>query len=118
MNRMHEGNHPCWWNIPQTSLQTGHADRNSPAETVWYIEIIRRRHFEYPGNTAVRRLTLLEDISWVELSYTKLPPRGSDRKVFVGNLTKANRLIQGGTHLSVRDGAARMVDRVSSELHV
>ena len=57
--------------------------------------------------------TLLEEISGVKLSYTKLPVRESDQRVFVSDIGKAQRLLGWLPEVSSRDGVTRMFEWVS-----
>ena len=57
---------------------------------------------------------LLEQIAKVELSYTKLPARESDQRVFVSDLAKAKQLLKWQPVVSAKEGVARMVEWVSA----
>jgi CDP-paratose 2-epimerase len=57
--------------------------------------------------------TLLETITGIPLSYVKLPPRESDQKVFVADVSKANQLLGCQPKVSSRDGVGRMMELVS-----
>jgi len=57
---------------------------------------------------------LLEKIADVKLSYTKLPSRESDQRVFVSDLGKAKRLLNWQPVVCANDGVARMVEWVSA----
>ena len=57
--------------------------------------------------------TLLESLTGVPLSYDKLPPRESDQKVFVADVTKAHQLLGWQPKVSSRDGVERMIMWVS-----
>lgn len=57
---------------------------------------------------------LLEEIANVKLSYTKLPVRESDQRVFVADLAKTTQLLQWKPIVSAHDGVARMVEWVSA----
>jgi len=56
---------------------------------------------------------LLEHIASVKLSYTKLPVRESDQRVFVSDLAKAKQLLNWQPVVSAQEGVARMVEWVS-----
>lgn len=56
---------------------------------------------------------LLEKLMSVKLSYTKLPVRESDQRVFVANITKAKLLLNWQPLVSTEEGVARMVEWVS-----
>lgn len=55
---------------------------------------------------------LLEKIADVKLSYTELPVRESDQRVFVSDLTKAKQLLNWQPIVSAQEGVARMVEWV------
>lgn len=57
---------------------------------------------------------LLEQIANVKLSYTKLPVRESDQRVFVSDLAKAKQLLNWQPMVSAQEGVARMVEWVSA----
>jgi CDP-paratose 2-epimerase len=57
---------------------------------------------------------LLEQIAGVKLSYTKLPVRESDQRVFVSDLGKAKQLLNWQPLVSAQEGVARMVEWVSA----
>jgi len=57
---------------------------------------------------------LLEKIATVKLSYTKLPVRESDQRVFVSDLAKAKQLLNWQPMVSAQEGVARMVEWVSA----
>lgn len=54
--------------------------------------------------------SLLEEIAGVRLSYTRLPVRESDQRVFIADLGKAMKLLDWQPRVSARDGVAAMVD--------
>ena len=53
---------------------------------------------------------LLEKKLPVNLSYTKLPPRESDQKVFVADITKAGGILNWTPMIGGDDGISRMID--------
>ena len=57
--------------------------------------------------------SLLESITRATLNYDKLPPRESDQKVFVADVTKAKQLLGWQPVVGSRDGVARMMEWVS-----
>lgn len=57
---------------------------------------------------------LLEKIASVKLSYTQLPVRESDQRVFVSDLTKAKQLLNWQPMVSAQEGVARMVEWVGA----
>lgn len=52
--------------------------------------------------------SLLEALAGERLSYTKLPVRMSDQRVFVSEISKANKLLDWNPEVSSRDGVAHM----------
>lgn len=56
--------------------------------------------------------TLLEELASVKLTYTKLPVRMSDQRVFVSNFFKAHKLLSWQPAMSSREGVARMFEWV------
>ncbi len=57
--------------------------------------------------------SLLEKLTKVKLSYTKLPVRESDQRVFVADIAKAKQLLSWQPLVSAQEGVARMVEWVS-----
>jgi len=57
---------------------------------------------------------LLEQIANIKLSYTKLPVRESDQRVFVSDLAKAKKVLNWQPVVSAQEGVARMVEWVSA----
>jgi CDP-paratose 2-epimerase len=57
--------------------------------------------------------TLLEKLTKVKLDYIKLPVRESDQRVFVADISKANRILNWLPKVSAEDGVARMVEWVN-----
>ena len=55
---------------------------------------------------------ILEDIFGIEMKYTKLPPRQSDQKVFVADITKINKKTGWSPKVSAREGILSMVEWV------
>ncbi len=55
---------------------------------------------------------MLEDIYGIKMEYTKLPPRQSDQKVFVADISKIRNRIGWSPKVTARDGVQRMVDWV------
>lgn len=53
---------------------------------------------------------LLEELLDVKLAYTKLPPRISDQKVFVADISKIKKLIGWEPQISAREGVIRMLN--------
>lgn len=87
------------------------------------IEVAKGQAFNIGGGienslSLLELFALLEEITGAKLTYMKLPPRESDQRVFVADLAKAKSQIQWEAQVSAREGVARMVDWVSSELHV
>ena len=61
----------------------------------------------------IELFSMLESITGVPLVYNRLPPRESDQKVFVADISKAYRLISWQPKVSSRDGVQRMMEWVS-----
>lgn len=57
---------------------------------------------------------LLEELLGVTLKYTKLPPRESDQKLFVADLSLINRLTGWSPQVDTRSGINKMVEWVKS----
>ena len=53
---------------------------------------------------------MLEDIFDIKMDYTKLPPRQSDQKVFVADITKINKKTGWKPQVSAKKGVTSMVD--------
>lgn len=53
--------------------------------------------------------SLLEEFTGTELNYTRLPPRESDQRVFVADVSKAARLLEWAPEVTAREGVAKMV---------
>ncbi len=70
------------------------------------------------GGTMEQSLSLLElfdmlnDILGIKMEYTELPPRQSDQKVFVADITKINSRIGWKPQVTAREGVTAMVDWV------
>lgn len=70
------------------------------------------------GGTMEQSLSLLElfnmlnDILGIKMEYTQLPPRQSDQKVFVADITKINNAIGWKPKVSAREGVTAMIDWV------
>lgn len=71
------------------------------------------------GGTMEQSLSLLELFDMLEkmlgikMNYIQLPPRQSDQKVFVADITKINKLIDWRPKVSAYDGVLKMVDWVN-----
>ncbi|MDH5299863.1 MAG: GDP-mannose 4,6-dehydratase [Gammaproteobacteria bacterium] len=57
--------------------------------------------------------SLLESIVGVELDYTKLPVRASDQKVFVADVTKAEKWLGWNPRVNAKEGVRKMVEWLS-----
>ena len=60
--------------------------------------------------------SLLEEFSGVKLHYTCLPPRGSDQRVFVADISKASTIIGWKPEVSARDGIKQMFEWVTQTM--
>lgn len=71
------------------------------------------------GGTMEQSLSLLELFDMLEkmlgikMEYIQLPPRQSDQKVFVADITKINKLINWNPKVSAYDGVLKMIDWVN-----
>ena len=82
------------------------------------IEKVRGQAFNIGGGienslSLLELLSLLETIIGAKLSYTKLPVRESDQRVFVSDISKTKKLLGWEPMVSSRDGVARMMEWVS-----
>lgn len=72
------------------------------------------------GGTMAQSLSLLElfsmleDILDIKMEYTKLPPRQSDQKVFVADITKIKNKIGWEPKVTALEGVTKMVDWVKT----
>lgn len=81
------------------------------------IAVARGQAFNIGGGMAnslslLELFALLEELTGINLSYTKLPPRESDQRVFVADLAKARRLLDWEPRVSARVGIQAMLDWV------
>jgi CDP-paratose 2-epimerase len=74
------------------------------------------------GGSITNSLSLLELLRMLEaeidqaLKYIKLPPRESDQRVFVSDISKINRLTGWTPKVSAHKGVTKMLDWVTSEI--
>lgn len=85
--------------------------------TVSNIDKARGQAFNIGGGVAnslslLELFSLLEEIAGVRLSYTKLPVRESDQRVFVADIAKARELLGWQPEVTAREGVTRMLDWV------
>lgn len=59
---------------------------------------------------------LLEKLLNIEMTYTKLPVRESDQRVFVANIQKAKNLLSWAPQVSAKEGVTKMVDWLKNYL--
>lgn len=90
--------------------------------TLEKIELAKGQAFNIGGGvenslSLLELFSLLEETTGTRLTYTKLPPRGSDQKVFIADLSKAKKILHWTTQVSAFDGVDRMVKWVSNEFH-
>ena len=57
--------------------------------------------------------SILENILGAKLSYTQIPVRESDQRVFVSDLSKAKKLLDWSPRVSARDGVTQMLDWIN-----
>jgi len=82
-----------------------------------HIDSARGQAFNVGGGfenslSLLELFALLEQISKVKLSYTNIPVRESDQRVFVSDIAKANKLINWQPVVCAQEGVARMVEWV------
>jgi CDP-paratose 2-epimerase len=87
---------------------------------VKYIDSAKGQAFNVGGGienslSLLELFALLEQITSVKLSYTKLPVRESDQRVFVSDLAKAKQFLNWQPVISAQDGVAQMVEWVASK---
>ena len=59
---------------------------------------------------------MLNDIMDIKMEYTQLPPRISDQKVFVADITKISNAIGWEPKVTAREGIEKMV-KWAQEIH-
>ncbi len=62
--------------------------------------------------------SLLEEITGVELNYTKLPVRESDQQVFVADITKAKDVLGWEPKVVPSQGISQMIEWITSEFRI
>lgn len=60
---------------------------------------------------------LLNELLGIELQYTQMPPRASDQKVFVADISKINSVIGWKPNVSAREGIEKMIEW-AQEIHI
>lgn len=63
----------------------------------------------------IELFSMLDDIFDVKLNYTKIPVRKSDQKVFVADITKAQKLLNWNPTLSSHEGIIKMCNWVNKQ---
>lgn len=86
---------------------------------VRHIDAAKGQAFNIGGGIAnslslLELFSLLEEIASVKLTYTRLPVRESDQRVFVSDLTKAKKLLEWQPMVCAQQGVARMVEWVGA----
>lgn len=66
------------------------------------------------SSSLLELFSFLEQELDIKMTYTKLPPRESDQKVFVADITKAKELIDWKPKVSKEDGVKKMIEWVES----
>jgi len=84
-------------------------------KTVENIEKVKGEVFNIGGGmenslSLLELFNLLESMLDIKLEYKKLPPRESDQKVFVADITKAEKLINWKPKVSKEEGIKRMIN--------
>lgn len=79
-----------------------------------YINKAKGKAFNIGGGminslSLLELLSMLEEKLSVELNYTKLPPRESDQKVFVADLSKANEIFEWMPRVTSEEGISQML---------
>lgn len=82
------------------------------------IEQARGQAFNIGGGMAnslslLELFALLEEMLDIKMTYTRLPERESDQKVFVADISKARKLIGWQPEVSPREGIAAMIEWVT-----
>lgn len=83
-----------------------------------HMELVKGQAFNVGGGienslSLLELFALLEGIVGVELSYTRLPVRESDQRVFVADIAKAQALLKWTPQVSAQNGVAQMAKWVS-----
>ncbi len=87
---------------------------------VEHIDKVRGQVFNIGGGMG-NSLSLLELFAFLEselgitMKYSRLPPRESDQKVFVADITKANQLLDWQPHVSKEVGIRKMIQWVKEK---
>ncbi len=86
------------------------------------IDFIQGQAFNVGGGmgnslSLIELFSLLEEELKIKLPYEKLPPRESDQKVFVADISKINRLTGWSPRVDKRSGIRRMIDWVREISH-
>lgn len=84
------------------------------------IETIRGQAFNIGGGTEnssslLELFQLLEQGLDIKMIYQQLPPRESDQRVFVADITKAQKLINWSPKVSKAEGVQKMIEWVSMQ---
>ncbi|MBK3333200.1 NAD-dependent epimerase/dehydratase family protein [Persephonella atlantica] len=87
--------------------------------TVENIEKVKGEVFNIGGGmenslSLLELFNLLENMLNIRMKYKKIPPRESDQKVFVADITKAEKLIGWKPKVSKEEGIKRMLDWINS----
>jgi len=82
------------------------------------IESIKGQAFNVGGGienslSLVELFALLESKLQIHMDYVQLPPRESDQRVFVADISKARQLLDWQPMISAHEGVARMIEWVS-----
>jgi len=67
------------------------------------------------SSSLLELFSFLEQELNIKMTYTKLPPRESDQKVFVADITKVKKLIDWEPKVSKEEGIRKMIEWVSNQ---
>ena len=91
-------------------------------KTIEKIEEIKGQAFNIGGGmdnslSLLELFGILEEELSINLSYTKLPWRKSDQKVFVANLDKVKQLVKWKPDTNKNDGVKKILDRIKNNVY-
>ena len=85
-----------------------------------HIESVKGEVFNIGGGaenslSLLELFDILEELTGARLNYKKLPPRESDQRVFIANITKASAQLKWKPNISSREGVAKMLTWLNQE---